>query len=335
MKECTREEKQTRYNYVFFNIAQDYLEPSFLPLAENENVRVYRHAFSGSRFLQWLFFLHWSKKINRKVRLPKKSVWFRKMCSHHFSETKPCCYVFYGGKYITEDQGLYSYIKKQNPENQCIILMGDLLSKKCWDVETAKSRCDYIVTYDPAEAEKYHTELFHGVSYGPITEITTPNEFVYDVYFLGNAKDRLQTIYRIYRALTARSVRCHFLLCNVKNEEQLHEDGLHYIKPISYRENIANLQKSRCVLEIVQQGCDAATLRTEEAHIYRRKLLTNNQNLVKQAYYDPSHMRVFSDIEGIDEAFLKSPIDYSAFDDSYDYSPRKLICYFEHLLEGK
>lgn len=335
MKECTQEEKQTKYNYVFLNIAEDYIEPVFLPLSKCESIKVYRHAFSSGKLRQSLFFLHWSGKINKIIRLSLKNLWYRKIAEQDFPEKKPCCYVFYSGKYITQDAGLYEYIKRQNPENRCIVLLGDTIEKKHWDLAKIKKRCDHIVTYNPAEAEKYDLSLFTGVSYGPIMDVTTPDRFDYDVYFLGYAKNRLQTIYQVYDALNRKGFRCNFLLCGIQNEDRLNREGLHYIKPISYRENIANIQKSKCILEIVQQGCDAATLRTEEAHVYRRKLLTNNQNLTAQAYYDPSHMQVFSDTEEIDDAFLRSPIDYEAFDDSYDYSPMKLIDFLEGLLEGK
>lgn len=335
MKECTREEKQTKYNYVFLNIAEDYIEPVFLPLSKCESIKVYRHAFSSGKLRQSLFFLHWSGKINKIVRLPLKKLWYHKISEQDFPAEKPCCYVFYSGKYITQDAGLFKHIKRQNPENKCVVLLGDTIEKKHWDIAKIKKLCDHIVTYNPAEAEKYDLSLFTGVSYGPIMEITTPDVFEYDVFFLGYAKNRLQTIYRVYDVLTRKGLRCNFLLCGIKKADRVAGEGLHYIKPISYRENIANIQKSKCILEIVQRGCDAATLRTEEAHVYRRKLLTNNQNLTGQTYYDPSHMLVFSNVEEIDESFLKSPIDYEAFDDSYDYSPMKLIDFLEGLLEGK
>jgi len=335
MSGCTQEEKQTKYNYVFLNIAEDYIEPVFFPLDRCETIRVYRHAFSSGRLRQSLFFLHWSGKINRIVRLPLKKLWYRRITEHDFAEKRPCCYVFYSGKYIAEDPGLFDYIKRLNPENKCIILLGDTIEKKHWDIPEIKKRCDHILTYNPVEAEEYDLSLFTGVSYGPIMEVTTPDVFEDDVYFLGYAKNRLQTIFQVYDALTRKGLRCNFLLCGIKKADRVAGEGLHYIDPIPYRENISNIQKSKCILEIVQRGCDAATLRTEEAHVYRRKLLTNNQNLTGQTYYDPSHMLVFSNVEEIDESFLKSPIDYEAFDDSYDYSPMKLIDFLEGLLEGK
>lgn len=334
MKECTREEKQTRYNYVLVNFGGDYLEPVFHPLKNYPFVRVYDRAFDGNALLQKLCFLHWSKKLNRRIRLPGKRIWYRKMTEHDFAEDKPCCYVFYGGKYITEDRELFSYIKKKNPNNKCVVFCYDLISKKHWDIEKVKKSCDRIVTYDPGEAEKYQIDLLQAFMYGAICEVTEPEAFENDVYFLGFAKDRLDQIYQTYQTLSTAGLRCNFLICGVSADKQIKGEGLHYITPISYRENVENVKRSKCILELMQGGSDAPTLRTEEAHVYRRKLLTNHLNLVNQPYYDCNNMRVFSAPEQIDIDFLKTPIDYSSFDDSFDYSPYQLISYLENLLGG-
>ena len=334
MKECMPDDRATKYNYVFVNTEGEYLEPIFQPLKKCGDVRVYKRAFLGNALLQKLFFLHWSYRLNRKLRLPLKKIWFRKMVRQDFEEDKPICYVFLGGKYLTDEPKLYDYIKKQNPKNKCIIYCLDLISKKHWDVAKIKSFCDHIVTYDLSEAEQYSIDHYAAMSYGAITEVTEPEHFENDVYFLGFAKDRLEQIHAAYRQLSESGLKCKFIICGVPKEKQIKADGPIYSAPISYRENLENVKNSRCILEIMQGGSNAPTLRTEEAHIYRRKLLTNNTNLVGQPYYDASHMRVFSEAEQIDTEFVKEKIDYAAFDDSFDYSPRKMIDFFEKLLEN-
>lgn len=334
MKECTQTDKKTAYNYVFNNISEEYLAPVFEPLANEENVRVYQQAFRANALVQKLFFLHWSAKINAKLKLPLKKLWFRKMCRQSFPNDKPICYVFAGGKYLTQEKKLFKYIKKQNPKNKAIILCFDLISKKHWDIEQIRNVCDQIVTYDADEAVQYNVEHLDAVMYDAITDITMPDTFQNDVYFLGFAKDRLAQIHAAYQRLFESGLKCKFIICGVPREKQIKGEGLIYSEPISYRDNLENVKNSRCILEIMQGRSNAPTLRTEEAHIYRRKLLTNNTNLVNQPYYDASHMRVFSDTELIDTEFVKEKIDYAAFDDSFDYSPRKMISFFEKLLEN-
>ena len=333
MIECTREDKQFHYNYVVFGAGDDFLEPYFQPLKELSNVRIYKRAFTGNALLQSIFFVHWSYRLNRKIRLPMKKIWFHKMYRQTFKNNRPICFVFLGGKYLTDEPKLYRYIKRQNPKNQCIIYCLDLIAKKHWDIDKVKAVSDHIVTYDAKEAEKYGVDHFVAMAYGAITEVTMPKVFENDVYFLGFAKDRLPQIHAVYQKMATHGLKCKFIICGVPEEQQLKGEGLIYSDPISYRENLENVKNSRCILEIMQGGSDAPTLRTEEAHIYRRKLLTNNTNLIGQPYYDASHMKVFSEPDEIDTVFVHDPIDYDAFDDSFDYSPQKLIDYFEILLE--
>lgn len=333
MKECTQEDKKTAYNYVFYNISEAYLEPVFGPLSKLKNVRVYKQAFRGGKLLQKLFFLHWSAKLNAKIKLPFKSIWFPRICKQDFNDNKPICYVFAGGKYLTQDKCLLEYIKKQNPRNRAIVFCFDLISKKHWNMNHVKALSDYIVTYDEGEAAKYGAKHMDAVMYGALTDVTMPETFENDVYFLGFAKDRLPQILAAYDTLIEAGLKCKFVICGVPQEQQRSGEGLIYSLPISYIENLENIKNSRCILEIMQGGSNAPTLRTEEAHIYRRKLLTNNTNLVGQPYYDASHMRVFSECAAIDTAFAESEIDYSAFDDSFNYSPLKMIDFFEKLLE--
>ena len=321
-----------KYNYVFFNVSTDYIKSCYGLLDNTEGIEVYSRAFNTSWIIEKLFFLHWSNRINSRIYLPFKSIWFKKMCNKGFKNSRPYCYVFLEGKYILEDSSLIKYIRKNNPNNKCIIYCTDLISKSKWNIKYVKKYCDYIVTYDKDEADKYKINCFSKPCYSAILPVTEPDLFETDVYFLGYAKDRLDMIHSTYKLLSSKGLRCKFIICGVSKEKQIKGNGLIYSFPISYRENLENVQKSKCILEIMQGGSNAATLRTEEAQVYKRKLLTNHVDLVNQEYYDENNMTVFSNPEDIDINFIKSPIDYKSFNNGYDYSPMKLIDYFEKLL---
>ena len=284
-----------------------------------------------SRLSNSLFFLHWSKKVNRLCNLPWKRIWFSGMCIHKFDVWKPCCYVFFGGKYITEASELRAYIHRLNPQNKCLIYCGDLISKKHWDIDKVKACCDKIVTYDPDEAKHYGIECYNAPIYGKDATTTMPDEFQYDVFFLGFAKDRLHMIREVYRRLKEGGLRCHFIVCGVPNAEQI-TDGIHYTAPIPYRENIEYVKKSKCILEIMQGGSNTSTLRCNEALIYKRKLLTNYIGIRQQSYFNPAFISTFSHANDIDFDFLKTPIDYSVFPPPDAFSPLKLIDFFDKIL---
>lgn len=326
------EDKKTKYNYVFYNVKDDYLKPYFFPLEKHPYVKVYEQAFDGNRLLQKLFFLHWSAKLNHRVKIPMKSIWFRKMCKKVFPDEKPCCYVFIGSKYLNQDQKLFQYIKKLNPQNKACFYFLDLLSKRNKKIEPYKKCSDFALTYDRGEAEKFQIHCFDELIYGAITDATEPDEFEWDVYFLGFAKDRLDRIHKVYQRLSEAGLQCKFIICGTKPEERISGEGLTYQDPISYRENLENVKKCRCILELMQGDSDAPTLRTQEAITYKRKLLTDHVSVRSLPYYNASFMSVFREPEEIDTRFAAAPIDYTVFDGAIDLSPDKLIDYLERIL---
>lgn len=334
MKECTPADKP-KYNYIIYKVTQDYLKPLFVPLKKYDYVRVYDRAFDSGRFLQKLFFLHWSNKINSRIKLPFKRLWFKKMCRQSFNNDNPCCYIFNGGKYLYEAPQLYKYIKSLNPQNKVAVYFLDLIEKTAGSIECFRDCSDAIISYDKDNAKKHNIECFDEITYGAITDVTEPTEFDWDVYFLGFAKDRLERIYNAYRVLTEAGLRCNFIICGTKPEDRIEGAGLHYQDPISYAENLENVKKSRCILELMQGGSNATTLRTQESITYKRKLLTDHLSVADQPYFNPAFMSLFAEPEQIDTSFAASPINYFAFDSAYDLSPHKLIDFLEDFWSEK
>ena len=323
--------KENKYNYVFCNINEDYLMPIFDELSNLPFAKVFKHAFTGNKLEQKLFFLHWSAKLNRKIRLPFKFIWYKKMCQHKFPENKPTCFVFLGGKYICQDKGLLKYIRKLNPENKCVVLYLDLIAKRKIDIEKVKKIVDVVVSYDKEEAEMFEIAYQDMDYYTPLIPVTTPDTFENDVYFSGFAKDRLNDIHKVYNHLSNEGLKCKFIVCGTKEEDRISGEGLIYSSPVSYLENLENVNRSRCVLELIQGDSVAPTLRLREAKTYKRKLITNNTNPQYKQALTEENLLVFEGVEKITKEFVSSPIDYSLFDENYS-SPVKLIDYLEEIL---
>lgn len=304
----------TKYNYVFLNVSDPCYEPVLWHLEKNSFVRVFKYAFKAGKLVNKLFFLHWSKKLNKRVKLPFKKLWFSKITKHDFETQKPCCYVFLGGKYISEETSLYKYIKTVNSENKVVILCGDLIAKKNWNMEKVKSCCDMVLTYDETEAKMNDVAYYPWTSgYGAIETVTMPKDFENDVYFLGFAKDRLDEIHAAYRTFSEAGLKCKFVICGTQEKDRISGEGLQYIPPISYRENLKNVNNSRCILEIIQGGSCAPTLRVREACTYKRKLITNNCNPEYKELIEKNNLLVYEKAEEIATEFAKTDVDYEGF----------------------
>lgn len=328
--------EELRYNFVVYNIGEQYFQPLFGVLAKHPNVVLRPYGIpSKSSVLKLLFKLHFSAKVNRVIKLPFKSIWYRSMAKHDFEKDLPVCYVFGGGKYAADSAGFLNYLKKKEPDCKTIIYFADLISKKHYrDVKGIINSVDAVCTYDSGEAEQYGIFCYPNHYFSALLPITQPKEFLFDVYFIGYAKDRLERIYKAYRTLTNMNLRCKFVLAGVAQEDRIEGEGLNYGN-ISYLESVENVQNSRCILEIVQGGAKSCTNRILEAIAYRRKLLSDGEYLRTEELVIPQVMRYFSDEEEIDMDFVRSDTDYSAFEGNKMKSPEQFLTLLQNFADGK
>jgi hypothetical protein len=79
-------------------------------------------------------------------------------------------------------------------------------------------------------------------------------------------------------------------------------------KVLSYEENISNILKSKCIVDIVQKEQTGLTLRPLEALFFERKLLTDYKDIVKYDFYKPQNIFVIGIHDWTDiRSFLSSP----------------------------
>lgn len=325
-------ENNYKYNYILYNTKIDTIPNMFSELSQYDFVRVCNQGLiSNNLFLEFIHKLHWSNKINRKLRLPFKKIWFRKMTDGKFLDSsKPTCYIFMGGQYLMQSPELADYIKSRNPENKIVIHFMDLLKSRVKYLDTFKKKSDLILTYDKNDAEAYELELYVSNIYSKLAESSQPDTFSNDLFFVGYSKGRLSFLVDIYDKLTQTGVNCCFWLAGVPNNERVSREGITYLeKPVSYEKVLKMVNKSRCVLEIAQPNSEGATLRTHESIVYKRKLLTNRKYLINTSAYNPAHMKIFDDINTFDVDFLKSPIPYDEIDSTNYCSPKTELDHIE------
>ncbi len=325
---------ELKYNFVFLFAKEDWWDVIFGKEMRNcPNVRIYKGAFKGNKFQQWLFRLHWSYSINSKINLPFKSIWFRKMYKQDFEQKKPLCFVYMGGNKIRFDGGFTNYVRKKSKDNKQVIYHADLISKKClYDYSVVRDKVDMAITYDKAEAEKYNINFFEEVSFSKPVFGTFPAKYDQDVYFLGAVKDRYKLLLDVHEHLTENGIKCRFLLAGVSEEQQVKRDGIEYIQGITYEENLRNVVRSRCVLEVVQGDSSGITLRTREVLSYGRKLITNNLN-VPRHFFAEHQLIVFSSPDEIEISELTE--NFSAEEVSVNTNPLQWLYYIQNELENR
>ena len=326
--------EEFRYNFVFFFARYDFWR-SVLgeELYNNKHVRIYKEAFSGSSLLEKIFHYHWAYSINRKICLPFKRLWFKKMFSQDFEDDLPIIFIYFAGGTIYYGKEFLQYVKRKNPNNKNVMLYADLLSKSGEKEHyLLKDLVDLELTYDASEAKKY------GIAYSPcvvysklIPEPENPN-VKYDVYFLGAAKDRLYKIHDVYRYLKKNGLRCKFIVTGVPKEMQI--EGIEYSNGISYEQNLQYVIQSKCLLEIIQGYSSDITMRAREAIAYRRKFITNCPRKLTDLFHE-DQLCQFEDAKDISLSFLKADFYPDNFNPKIDLNPLSRLFFIQDKVDEK
>lgn len=157
-----------------------------------------------------------------------------------------------------------------------------------------------------------------------------------DMYFCGASKGRIPLLKEIASSAEHNGSDITMdVVCGEDTELLGKHKSINIRKPenfISYPEVLSNELKSSCILEIVQQGQVAPTLRSYEAVVYNRKLLTNNKGILEFPFYNPKYMKYFDNVQNIDWNWVKddSKVDYGY---KGEFSPLYLLDDIKNRLE--
>lgn len=124
----------------------------------------------------------------------------------------------------------------------------------------------------------------------------------YDTVFLGRAKNRIDEINRIIRAFDERKIKLKMLVLGAKNLEYSIDTY------ISYEEYLEYISNSITILEIIEAGQSGCTLRFMESLFFKKKLITNNKDIVNDLYYNNQNVFILG-VDSLDNLvnFINSP----------------------------
>lgn len=171
-----------------------------------------------------------------------------------------------------------------------------------------------------------------GINYYSILNEESCSAVKSDIYFVGSEKrngNRNQNVIELQRFLIKNNIICNFNLVDIKRNKEKYKDivlkGLTVsYQNIPYEKVIADVKSTNCILEIVQEGQYAQTVRFFEAVCYNKKLLTNNLGIYKFPFYNKKYMKCFNTYDEIDLDWVRSKeeIDYGY---KNEFSPLKIL----------
>lgn len=284
-----------------------------------ENV-VFCHSLSN-KYLSRLRYYHTSLKANKLFKLPFQSIWYPSYYNgtNGTSEYDVQIYfVFFQGTPLGYDPNYLHYLRQKYPNSKlCFDWINISSTVNSSYVSFVEKEYDLVFTFDANDSKKFGW-IFHDAMYSDISKWSFKQLPQSDIFFVGGSKGRLQMIHSIYDKFTELGYKADFHVVNVSPEDQTRA-GIVYNHYMSYEEVLQHCYNTKIILEIVQKGQNGATLRTCESITLRKKLLTNNNGLLKLDLYTP-HATIFESVEQInpneimgsiiDEDLLASKIEH-------------------------
>lgn len=219
------------------------------------------------------------------------------------------CYIIYGRILDNYGPALFSYLKNRDKDGVFICYLGDVAESFRFKIRDITRKFDYVYTLDHREAEKYNI----GFLQEPYSFRTIPEgEQIYDVLFVGTAKNRIEKIYTVYEKLKENGFRCKFYISGVSDEKMKYEEEIIYNEYLDYEKILDLLSKSRCVLEILQEKANTTTTRYSEALIYKKYLLTDSEYLRRMKELPPNILLIdYSDWSCLEKIRVDQDFDNS------------------------
>ncbi len=165
---------------------------------------------------------------------------------------------------------------------------------------------DHVLTFNEADSKKYGF-TFHRLCYS----FRKPEESAFpysDVLFIGKNKNRLPCLLSIYDRLTQLGLKCNFLITGVPPGKQIAREGIIYSKWMPYREVLQHVSHTKCILEILEDRNNYSSLRTFEALVFGKKLITANAGILRDPFYSPSQILYIESAKDITKEFFETPV---------------------------
>ena len=191
-----------------------------------------------------------------------------------------------------------------------------------------KFNWNHIYTFDKKDAEQFGYKYL-GFNYYSYHHLKPSRDLpISNVFFVGGLKGgRTNLIENVYNYFNKNSVVCDFFMMPMGKITVSTLPGVYYYRGWRpYEEILARVQQTNCIIEIMQEGQNGASLRYFEAVCMNKKLLTNNPNIVDFPFYDSRWMRIFKTEEDIDIEWVKMEdnVDYGY---QGEFSPSNFIDY--------
>lgn len=311
--------------FVLVGTGKDYVKYVWQSVVSRDDVQWFDRPFLTSNAVLYnICHLHSSFLLNKFFSLPFKSLW-RKFYSIENATIKGedrYFIILFDNTLCRYSPKSISKFKIEHPNAVLVLFMDNAMYKKERLVLSHLKNVDLVYTNNKYDAEKYGFKYVFNII--PPQQEQLEYKPDYDVVFVGNAYDRLNIIHAVYDRLESIGLRIKMYVSGTRVRRKDRRKEIVYNRNLNYNEVIDLYNRSGCLLEVVGEKPTMLTMRTMEALIRNKKLITNHPFIKEQSFYDSRYIRFFKDENDLDaDFFTKNQIvEYNFVN---DYTPEKFL----------
>ncbi len=276
----------------------------------------------------------WYRKFFRSKFL-LKNIWLRFLKRKLGIDKKDnTCLLIYDWAPITMSRDIIHLLRKEYPAMKIVYIFTNFTkvsgAKTYGLLDNLKRDFDLVFAFDPLDAEKYGFE-YSRLIYEPMVDKSNSDTIEYDLFYVGQAKDRYSKLIEIFKDAVSHGLRCKFFITGVSEKDRYEHPEIVYNQPLPYSEVLNYINKSKCLVDAIQSESSGMTIKTAEAVVLGRKLITTNECVKDESYYRPSNILVYDGNNDLKKFIDAEFIPYAEID-QYEFSHVRLFRQIEGLL---
>lgn len=300
-------------NLVVLGNGTDWCEKSLACLIKRQDVLfINEKMLVDGKVLNMLANIHYSRKLNKIVHLPFKSIWFNQF-DHYINKrmniSEDSVVLIYDRNRFAYDEKFLHYLRIKYKGIKLAYIFTNIVkytaAMELGYLHKLNDWYDVVYAFDPEDAKKY------GFAYSPLIYDADPT---YDkkskeskeniVFYVGQAKDRLSGLLSCFEKLKKLGIKTDFHIANVKEADIKYANEITYNQFMTYDQCVDSIQRATCLIDVIQSESTGLTIKTCEAVCYDKKLITTNKHVKEYPFYDSRYIRIVESPDDIDEEFF-------------------------------
>jgi hypothetical protein len=202
----------------------------------------------------------------------------------------------------TTDKYLLNYFSINYPNKRIILWFWNPLFRHSNFPISCKSNIESW-SFDQNDCKKYNLRFNTSFYFSSIK--LPENKIIYDIFFVGKDKGRSFILNELEKKIEALGLIAMFYVVS----DDTKKTDYYKKTTLSYNSILLYISKCKAILDITQEGQHGISLRPLEALFFKKKLITNNVDILRYDFYHPDNIFILGkdDILTLN-IFLMKPI---------------------------